>query len=277
MNTNPRTDAHRPSALITEDYEYAYSYDAHPDCFNAPFVQAQVARLMEEGYSFGGPEGRGCQHCGANIRYVAVLKHLPTQTLIRVGETCLARFDLSTNEFHALRKAAQLDRERQRIATRRAAFFAQYPDAETAYGWAFDRVQDGQYGWEGTRHSFVGKIAREGEASPRFVALIMRDMARTERQEAERAAQDAERKPVVEGKGVTVTGEVVSVKFQENAYGGRMVWTVKDDRGFLVWGSIPSAINPERGDRVTFVANVERSDRDECFGFAQRPRKAEVL
>lgn len=32
-----------------------------------------------------------------------------------------------------------------------------------------------------------------------------------------------------------------------------------------------------RGDRVTFVAKIERSDRDETFGFFKRPTKAEVI
>lgn len=269
-----RTDVHRPSALVPEDYEYAYGYDAHPDCMNASYVQAQVERLREEGYRFGGPEGRGCQHCGANIRYVAVLKHVPTKTLIRVGETCLARFDLTTDEFHALRKAAALDRQKQRIKNRRLAFFAQYPDAETAYGWASERVAAGEYGWEGTRHNYVSRINREGDASQRFTALILRDMVRTEQREAERAEQDATRTAVVEGDGVTITGKVVSVKFKEDGYGGRMVWTVEDDRGFLVWGSVPRSVDPERGDRVRFKANVTRSDRDESFGFAKRPRAA---
>jgi hypothetical protein len=71
---------------------------------------------------------------------------------------------------------------------------------------------------------------------------------------------------------------VLSVKWQENDFGGREVMTVKDDRGFLVWGSTPHAIDSvQKGDRVRFVANVERSDRDETFGFFKRPRKAEVV
>jgi hypothetical protein len=52
--------------------------------------------------------------------------------------------------------------------------------------------------------------------------------------------------------------------------------TVRDDRGFLVWGSVPAALGGiEQGDRVQFNATVTKSDRDETFGFFKRPTKAQ--
>lgn len=84
--------------------------------------------------------------------------------------------------------------------------------------------------------------------------------------------------PVVVGTGVAVTGEILSLKLHENAYGVREVMTVRDSRGFKVWGTQPSALyGAVVGDCVTFLANVEVSDRDETFGFFKRPRKARNL
>jgi hypothetical protein len=55
---------------------------------------------------------------------------------------------------------------------------------------------------------------------------------------------------------------------------------VKDDRGFKLWGTVPSDLIVEgvdRGMRVKYTANVEASKDDESFGFAARPRKASVV
>lgn len=275
-----RTDVHSPTNLVTEDYEYAYSYDAHPDSMDAMYVQAILNPLLEEGWRFGeNPSNGGCYHCGAHIRYIAVLKHIPTHTLIKVGETCLDnRFALATADFHKLRKQAKLDRERQRIKNGRLEWFAINPDREIAFAWASDRVAAGDFGYEGMRHNFVHKINRYGSTSDKFVSAILRDMVRTKRRENEREAEKAELKPVVEGKGIIIEGEVLSVKWQENAYGGRFVTTVKDDRGFIVWGSRPSKLAWEKGERVRFKAGeVTKSDRDETFGFFKRPTSAEVI
>jgi hypothetical protein len=53
---------------------------------------------------------------------------------------------------------------------------------------------------------------------------------------------------------------------------------VRDDRGFKVWGTVPSSLpNTDRGDKVTFTASVERSNNDETFGFFKRPSKATLI
>ena len=73
---------------------------------------------------------------------------------------------------------------------------------------------------------------------------------------------------------------------------------VKDDAGFRVWGSVPSAlallevevadeIDPsykwkeqrgmKNGDRITFTATVTPSNDSRTFGFFKRPGKASVL
>ena len=132
-------------------------------------------------------------------------------------------------------------------------------------------------------------MERYGEASEKFVAAILRSKIRQAEWATKKAAEAAEAKPVIEGK-LTITGEVVSVKWKENAYGGRLVMTVKDDRGFKVWGTVPASIQSvasltdptdfrqlDRGDRVAFKATVTKSDTDETFGFFKRPTEAVVL
>ena len=85
--------------------------------------------------------------------------------------------------------------------------------------------------------------------------------------------------PVVEGR-IEVRGKVVSTKSEPNpfAFGTVYKMLVLDDRGFKVWGTIPSKIfEVGIGDRVAFTANVEASRKDECFGFYKRPAKPVIL
>lgn len=94
--------------------------------------------------------------------------------------------------------------------------------------------------------------------------------------ERERERANEVRVPCPVGR-VTIVGKVVSVDSKDTDFGTRYVMTVRDDSGFTVWGSQPSALDPSVGDRIEFTASVERSDRDECFGFYKRPSKARIL
>jgi hypothetical protein len=117
--TAARTDIHRPSAAEFDpaDYEFVAVHDNGAEWPGANLYFAQVRReLIDAGWTFSGIYGGAgkCDHCGAVLRYSALMKHLPTRTLIYIGETCLDnRFEMTKGEFDAARKAAQLDRERQ--------------------------------------------------------------------------------------------------------------------------------------------------------------------
>jgi hypothetical protein len=77
-----------------------------------------------------------------------------------------------------------------------------------------------------------------------------------------------------------ITGEVLKVTEREDhfsPYGGIVYkMTVKDDRGFKVWGTVPSGLGVDiEGERVTFTGTVQPSDEDPKFGFFKRPAKAD--
>lgn len=273
-----RTDVHSPSNLVTEDYEYAYCYDGHPEEGDRRFAVEALNRLLDEGYRFGQVHGGDtCDHCGARLRYVAVLKHLPTMTLIKVGETCLDnRFSLASIEFHTLRKAAKLNRERK-ARTEKVAAFLSVAKNRAAFEFCEDSLAEGDHGYNGMRFDFVHKVNRYGDVSEKFVDAIIRDIVRTEKWEARKAEEALTATDAPEGK-VVVTGEVQSVKFHDNAFGGALKMTVRDDAGFKVWVTVPAALdNVEKGDRVTFTATLTPSDRDSTFSFGKRPSKASFL
>jgi len=94
---------------------------------------------------------------------------------------------------------------------------------------------------------------------------------------ASREAVKPPKAPVPAGR-VEVTGTVISTREEEGPYGWQRKALVEDDRGFRLWGSLPSAIyRAEKGDRVTFVAGLTASRDDEFFGFWKRPTKAAYL
>lgn len=102
-----------------------------------------------------------------------------------------------------------------------------------------------------------------------------RHLAR-EQERALEAEANADAEPVPAGRMV-VTGTVVSTGVRENDYGVRYVMTVRDERGFRVWGTQPAGLDVERGDTVQFTATLERSTDDATFGYFKRPTKAQVL
>lgn len=103
----------------------------------------------------------------------------------------------------------------------------------------------------------------------------------------------------------TITGKVLSYKEAFSQWGNTIKITVEDDRGFRVFGTLPSSIDSAlyneflqflkdekehgsnfgplyyvdgiKGQRVTFTATIEPSDDDTSFGFFKRPRNAELL
>lgn len=271
----PRTDIHSPTNLKTEDYEFVFcgihrAPDGHP-VNNVDLMRV----LTSEGWRFDDVHNASqCSHCGQKINYYAVLKHLPTHTLIHVGETCLDnRFGRATAEFQKLRKQAQLDREAQRIKKLRETWVA----AHTELYDFLNANHDGDNFYSGLWRF----LQRNGELTERQVEAlaksIQRDQERKSKQEEE-MANDPDPAPVIEGK-IEITGKIIGLGSKEYGYGeSRLVMTVLDDRGFKVWGTKPSALyGTERGDRVRFIATVEAARDSENFGFFKRPSKATVL
>jgi len=126
-----------------------------------------------------------------------------------------------------------------------------------------------------------------GKLSPKQGAAVLKiidgNIAKKAEWAAKSAAESANAEPIVNGKQV-ITGEVITVKTQEGYYGDTLKMLVRDDRGFKVWGTVPSALSEAayeaettvNGSRVTFSATVEASEDDNKFGFYKRPTKAKL-
>ena len=304
-----RTDIHRPVSLVTEDYDYFGSYDCGTTEERPDFAAQRLLRKLHPTMQGSGVYDANdkCDHCGARIRYGALLIHKPTNTYIHVGETCLDnRFELATADFQALRKAAALNRERrsreQRLSefceANPAAVWATYSnnlrDGGLTYSihddyWDQDVIRGGmdEYTKTGKLFSILSdldyKLTRYIDISPKQVALIdklMTDLtARYERQlawDADKAAAKESAQDAPEGR-VRVTGEVVSTKWVENDFGMTQKMLAKADEGYTVWMSVPSNLELDKGDRFTCMVKLERAKDDSKHAFGSRPTKAEKV
>lgn len=164
--------------------------------------------------------------------------------------------------------------------------------------------------------SMGSKLRRYGSLSEKqvaFLARIREDLAEAREKQEERKANAV---PVVEGAAVKITGKVISTKWADGYMGDSVLkMLVEDDRGFRVYGTVPKKLADDEGSalvrwpdgreerlsgqdlyyrdeggeivesdegfgadsRVSFTAQVERSSRDESFGFFKRPTKAARL
>ena len=296
-STERRTIHNSYVDLDPTEYSYVTSFDAWPEAgafiggpseytFDGTTVTANNAVHAEYLYGSGllrssstskwGDSGQ-CDHCGARLRYTVVMHHEPTDSHMAIGETCLnERFE------HSSKIAKDLDRLRKRAAAERAlakfrkeseAWLESDPQNLEAYEYAEANREE---------FSFFGdllyKFKHYGPWSERQRDAVLKIKAEEPARLARKAEREAEVKvPVVEGRQV-LTGTVIKVDWQDNEWGGRTVLTLKEDRGFLVWGTAPSAIaaDVEKGDRIQFQATVTASDREgsENFGFFKRPSKA---
>lgn len=162
------------------------------------------------------------------------------------------------------------------------------------------------------RNSFVLKMAEqlwfldEFSYSEKMIEALEKIAAKRAEESVEAAAH-----PAPAGR-VVVTGEITSVKYQENDFGGAYKILVKDDAGYKVWCSIPKAQADQaydrwleqievdghsvydygsgvylmgttdgkygiKGQRITFTATLQPSADDVAFAFGSRPSKGQWL
>lgn len=232
----------------------------------ANYVVLGVSDLDEQGD--GGMRGT-CAHCGHMIRYAAELIHKSSNEKILIGETCLdSRFEITRAEFDALREQGRLNRHRASLNERKASFLAQFPEVQTI----LDRRED-----HGILFDLAYKFETNAELSPRQLELAKKLYVQVDEYNARKALRDAADAELIakgvevpEGR-VTVTGTVLSTKWEETEWGFSAKMLVQDDAGWRVWVSIPNHRDLANNTRVKFSAQITR--KDQLFGFGKRPTK----
>lgn len=275
-----RTDVHAPASTDFDPdlYQVVGFFDqgetADPDAKQAQIQIVQDLRL--DGYRLGSGSSRQCGHCGAHLRYAALLTRSDVKEYIYVGETCVDnRFDLSKEEFQKLRETARLNKDRAQRSEKIEALLTEVPLLRTISG-DWDVLEAGSKFYSDFIADVIGRFNATGELSQRQIDAVIRAYQGSVKyrekiaaSEAVKAAQIASGaiSEVPEGRH-TVVGTVVRIKPSSGPYGGYRI-TVKSDKGFSVNGGLPKAIEDvEEGQRVEFIADLTVANAsDKFFGF----------
>lgn len=169
----------------------------------------------------------------------------------------------------AARKIAEKAEEQKRVFAEWASARTDLVEALQAIDrdnetWAFlrDLAERVQFGWT------LSEAQEQG---------VRKALETRKAQEQNRAEEKENAVAVPEGR-LQVEGEILTIKEQESQYGITVKMLVRDDRGFKVWGTLPLSLGDvDKGSRVRFVARLQRSEKDETFGFFSRPTKAEDI
>ena len=293
-----RTDIHRPSStdFDPQDYTYIASYDlawrpSVESALTAAFRAAARTELLADlilnhqakWAEHRNANSRKCGHCGTRIQYAAIMLHNPSNELIEVGETCLnGRFNLSKIAFKNLRKASAARRASSKNAEQRAAILEAHPVLITAMESDNSFVQD-------VMRRFKTKAALSDKQIAAVKIALVRDAERAERKEV--WATEAELAADAPTGKVTVTGEIVSTKWQESMYGSTHKMILKTEAGWKLWVTVPTSVNDDlemlrkesgvnlqyEGKTVTLTATVTPSDSDPKFAFGKRPTNARLV
>lgn len=122
------------------------------------------------------------------------------------------------------------------------------------------------------------QFEKRGSLSERQISFILK-IKETARKKALEKARLPEPSPVPDPPGrMLLKGEVLSIKYKENHFGGGWKIVFVDQQGFRLYGSLPSlfiengepVISP--GEVIVFEADVEKSSDDPNFGFFKRPK-----
>lgn len=285
-----RNDNHSPTNMDPEAYEYVYAFD-NQQPGRLIGVDMDWWRSITDWAPETAQRGTNqCHHCGAHIRYVAIMKHLPTGKYIAIGEQCLDnRFELrSKAEFDKLRKAAQLDRQKMRIVKAATEFIN--TKADGAAKTALDRECDLAVTFKldgfglNTVTDIRVKLWRYGDISAKQVAFINRLIAEVPERLTRQAERDAEVKVNAPSGKAEIEGVVVKVDVRENDWGIVTKLTIKATTAegvWLGWVTEPAALandgGVETGDTVALTATWEPSSDNPSFAFGKRPSKARFL
>lgn len=286
MSSEPRGDLFRPSAIDPSEFEFYGLVDLH----HLTDVDARTIEEVESNFRrprTGEYSASQCDHCGMHIRYACIFEHLPTQSLVVFGEICthntLGMQDRVALEAKRARDAAAALRKREQEEVARAQGIV---EAKKNYPEAF-AILNRYEGDNDFIKDVAARLTRRGTLTEKqanaVVAAHKRDQER--RKQVAKAESVPEGRCVIEGVVVKTDQKIDRYRTRSSYYRTvyKFVMTVRDDRGFAVWGTIPKAIFDEgynietlRGMKVRFTADLQRSDK-EGFGFFKRPHNAEVI
>ena len=251
-----------------------------------------------------------CTCCGHNLIYNCVVEDTETGGFYSVGRDCMesitclkahdARFSMLI-EYAAKRQAASRLALKNRRAgdVREAKYSEENPAVAAAIQYAINFDEKhllwNKVSWNITTiKDLRGTIRKNGVLSEKQLALILRIHGEAVTK-LQNAADELANKEAAISAGVrapqgkqSVTGTLVSIKWVTSDFGGSHKGVIDLGNGTKVWGTIPESqiatsefvvgkgwitTGIQAGDKVSFTATFEISEKDPLFSFYKRPSK----
>ncbi len=266
-----RTDRHAPASPLFDPERYTLTYFVDLDTVDGTrkdWTHFRLTVLNSEGF-VPGPKGMSdqCGHCGAHLRFAAVMTIEDPREWIYVGEECLDnRFEtLSAAEFQRLRKNAELNRERTRKAERIARMIAE--TQELVWITYIPNLSD--LNWSNFLVDMHRALIVRGDMSPAqrkaAVSAMSKMSVKFWEKEAERIAREAAAQNFAHigaiGEKVTVSGKVTHIfAGQPFSYYGPTPYTyvVEGTDGIVKFTSTSATLaDVESGDMITVRGTVK--------------------
>lgn len=292
-----RTDTHRPSAIIPDEYTYVgqecIKIEGMGDCYAQIAMRERIAAHMAQtgGTYASHSHGGNCMVCGSvNAIYTVLFHHVPTNTYVRMGQDCATKCDMGGDFKESAFRAAVDDARKAHAGKAKAqailsdeclqsAWEVYTANPEPGVNWPYEEL---------TVKDIVGKLVQYGNISTNALSYLRVLVGKIGTRAQRQAEYDARRKDEALNAAdcpsgrIDLEGVILSMREQESDFGTVTKILVKTDSGYKVWGTLPvvygesinsrvEQLSPGKGDRISFRATVTPSDKDSKFGFYSRP------
>jgi hypothetical protein len=299
MRENERKDGHSPKSIVASDYEFVgvtYLGNSEEGFETERAYQAEI-REASNRYGYGQSDSAGtCDCCGALALYLGVFLHMPSEKLHRFGEACSAKLEMGHSEaFRSIRRGVKSARM-AKAGKQKAALILE--DLGLSEGWEkIGAIVRYELDLDGVAERAVERLRNDarvlgdlrrglekwGNLSDKQVSFMRKlhssvvsfSVESSKAEEVERL-EKANSIEIEEGRQ-EIEGEVVSVKEPApyDAYPATKILVVRGD-GAKFYGSAAKSIGEvEKGDRVSFSANVKVKEAG--FAFFSRPTGASIV
>lgn len=269
---------HNPTHFEPSDYEVEnYLDNKRPTYYgqSLPEFEREVKDWEAEMLRTFGTDWRAkvhhCIHCGnGRVRWITAVRHLPTNNVVVFGSDCTARLGFANKvafKLALLQSRAAAQKIRFKIFQQREAFLAAHPDLAEAI-----KTLDAPVHAKNTFvKDVVAKLNQYGSLSDRQVTAVIASVARDKAYAVTQAASAVEVKGNAPTGRTTVTGTVLSTKYQDSDFGPTLKMLLKLENNSRVWLTAPSKYTIDKGDTVTVTATWSPSKDDTSFAFGSRP------
>jgi hypothetical protein len=252
--------------LDPADYEQCCEYYVGP---NEDIADAFGHENFPEDCTLTRDELYDCGHCGTSHYYGAIFRHKQTGEYINVGNVCASKFFcFHSRKSMLVAQAKRVSQERERAKNNRIKA-EQYLETRS------DLVEAFKVG-----HSIIkdihDKLLKYGSISDKQADFVLKLAKEESEKEPEPEPQPIPTE--LDGGRSKFTGIILGYKeTYSEEWGASWKMLFRDDRGFKLFGGVPSGLNGCQGEPVEFFARINISDKDPCFGFHSRPTRGKCL